>query len=83
MYAIFAQAEGARVVEVRAGENFAFPQTTCSLNSAHEPGSSQSRILIIQLEQQSQAMSSFRLRKQRRKLPCSSMRRISNFTERR
>lgn len=25
MYAIFAQAEGARVIEVRAGENFAFP----------------------------------------------------------
>jgi len=25
MYAIFAQAEGARVVEVRAGDNFAFP----------------------------------------------------------
>ncbi|MGA2234972.1 MAG: histidinol-phosphate transaminase [Terriglobales bacterium] len=26
MYAIFAQAEGARVIEVRAGDNFAFPE---------------------------------------------------------
>jgi len=26
MYAIFAQAEGAKVVEIRSGENFAFPQ---------------------------------------------------------
>ncbi len=40
MYAIFAQAEGARVVEVRAGDNFVFPtqDLPCSLNSARARG---------------------------------------------
>jgi histidinol-phosphate aminotransferase len=39
MYAIFAQAEGARLVQVRSGENFAFPlEETCSPGSANVRG---------------------------------------------
>ena len=46
MYAIFAQAEGARVVEVRAGHDFTFPakgtaRSTQPANPAHRGGESQ------------------------------------------
>ena len=58
MYAIFAQAEGARVIEVRCRRQFCVSRrSNCSLKSARARGSSPWRTLTIRPEPRSQAMS--------------------------